>query len=250
MALSVPTRESRSLYAVPATIGAWRLHLLLLTMGPVSRSVYRALREDGHRVIIAPAGPHAYAEAVHGRLDAIVVDLTSSTISGAPICYAARAVGVRAPLLVLTGPGTSREIAASLDAGADDHLAAPFENAELLIRLKALSRRAGQRFRQTTDLLVGDLLLDLTRSEAQRAGRSIVLSGEEFALLETLMRRPGHAFRQDELIDRAWGSALAATSMTTFEGTMLGLREKIDSGSWQPLIRCLPGARFAIEASC
>ena len=90
-----------------------------------------------------------------------------------------------------------------LDSGADDYLVKPFSFAELLARVRAMSRR-GPIERQVV-LEVGDLRLDSARHQVWRGETAIDLSTKEYAVLEALMRRPGNVLSRFDLLEQAWG---------------------------------------------
>jgi two-component system OmpR family response regulator len=97
-----------------------------------------------------------------------------------------------------------------LDSGADDYLVKPFALAELHARLRSLVRRG--RPERPPVVEVGDLRLDPARREVRRGEVEIDLSAKEFALLETLMRRPGEVLSRLELIEHAWDFAYETRS--------------------------------------
>jgi two-component system OmpR family response regulator len=90
-----------------------------------------------------------------------------------------------------------------LDSGADDYLVKPFSFAELLARVRAMSRR-GPIERQVV-LEVGDLRLDSARHQVWRGETAIDLSKKEYAVLEALMRRPGNVLSRFDLLEEVWG---------------------------------------------
>jgi DNA-binding response OmpR family regulator len=132
-----------------------------------------------------------------------------------------------------------------LDAGADDYLIKPFALEELLARVRALSRR-GADSAVGESLQVADLVLDVARHEARRAGQPIELTAKEFALLEYLMRNAGHVLTKDQISDRVWGYDSAATS-NVVEIYVHYLRDKLDRGYSRPLIRTVRGVGYTIK---
>jgi two-component system OmpR family response regulator len=114
---------------------------------------------------------------------------------------------------------------AGLDAGADDYLTKPFSFAELLARLRALSRRgSGER---PVELAVDDLRLDPASRRVWRGETEVALSPKEFALLETFMRRPGQVLTRLQLLEHAWDFAYENRS-NVVDVYMRYLREKLD----------------------
>ncbi len=109
-----------------------------------------------------------------------------------------RARGVTAPLLMLSDRGNTEDVVSGLDAGADDYLSGPFEEVELLARLRALVRRGGV-------LRFADIELDQIEDDVRRGGLPISLTPIEFKLLRMMMLRPGRAWSRAELLERVWG---------------------------------------------
>ena len=103
---------------------------------------------------------------------------------------------------MLTARDSVADRVTGLDRGADDYLAKPFSFAELLARLRALTRRG--RPERPTEMVAGDLRLDPASRRAWRADQEIALSAKEIALLETFMRRPGEVLSRFQLIEAAW----------------------------------------------
>ena len=98
----------------------------------------------------------------------------------------------------------------------------------------------------SSQLRVGDLSLDLLRHEANRGGRPIELTAKEFALLEYLMRHPGQVLTRTQILDHVWGYDLDTLS-NVVDIYIHYLRDKIDRGSEQPLIKTVRGVGYRIE---
>jgi DNA-binding response OmpR family regulator len=107
------------------------------------------------------------------------------------------------PVLLLSAMASVDNRVAGLQAGADDYLTKPFAFSELLARVQALIRRASH-VAEPTSLVVGDLSMNLLTREVKRAGQSIELQSREFALLELLMRHPGHPVTKTMILEHVW----------------------------------------------
>ena len=149
----------------------------------------RGLREEGMAADVAERGEDAVWIAGSTDYDAVVLDVMLPGMDGFETCRRLRADGVWAPVLMLTARDAVEDRVRGLDEGADDYLVKPFSFAELLARLRALVRRGPVE--RPTQLKVGNLRLDPATHQAWRGKDAIELSQKEFALLETLMRRPG-----------------------------------------------------------
>jgi two-component system OmpR family response regulator len=194
----------------------------------------RGLTEDGNAVDVARTGDDAVWMAQAVDYDAIVLDVMLPGLDGVEVCRRWREKDVWAPVLMLTARDAVEDRVAGLDAGADDYLAKPFSFAELSARLRALVRRGSAE--RPAVLQVGDLRLDPATHQVWRDGTEIELSGKEFALLETFMRRPGDVLTRLQLLEHAWDYAYENRS-NVVDVYIRYLREKIDR----------PFARSSIE---
>jgi DNA-binding response OmpR family regulator len=132
-----------------------------------------------------------------------------------------------------------------LDRGADDYLAKPFAMAEVLARVRALSRRTADR---RPVMVVGDLEIDRARMSVRRGGEVISLTSREFAMLEVLARDAGRIFSQEQLIDSVWDADFDAVS-NIVEVYIRSLRRKLDHGRRNGLIQTVRGAGYRLAVA-
>ena len=204
----------------------------------------RGLIEEGHAVDIARTGDDALWMAQAADYDALVLDLMLPTIDGLEVCRRLRANGVWSPVLMLTARDGVEDRVAGLDAGADDYLPKPFSFAELLARLRALMRRgAGER---PTVLEVDDLRLDPATHQVWRGDAEVELSGKEFALLETFMRRPGQVLTRDQLLEHVWDYGYENRS-NIVDVYVRYLREKVDRPFERESIETVRGVGYRLR---
>jgi len=113
--------------------------------------IRRGLVEEGYAADVAPTGEEALWMARATPYDAIVLDVMLPGRNGLEVCRSLRESGVWSPILMLTARDGVEDKVSGLDSGADDYLSKPFSFAELLARLRALTRRASN-----TDLTAYD----------------------------------------------------------------------------------------------
>src|SRR5436309_8513280 len=167
----------------------------------VASVVSRALRENSYTVDLAETGEKALEMAAQTPYDAILLDIRLPGLSGIQVCRELRDAKVDTPVLMLTARGLVEQRVEGLDAGADDYLTKPFAVAELLARVRALTR-----MRTGTGRLLryADLELDRHERRLTRAGRTVTLTAKEFALLEFLMSRAPEVVSRSEIIEHVW----------------------------------------------
>ncbi len=207
--------------------------------------IRRGLTEEGLVADVASSGEEALWMARATSYDAIVLDVMLPGINGFATCRELREQGVWSPVLMLTARDSVEDRVAGLDTGADDYLVKPFAFAELLARLRALSRR-GEAERRVV-LEVGDLRLDPVTRRAWRGETEVSLSTKEFSLLETFMRRPGAVLSRLTLLEHAWDFAYENRS-NVVDVFVRHLRAKIDEPFGRKSIETVRGAGYRLRA--
>ncbi len=204
----------------------------------------RALRGEGLAVDVAIRGEDALWMAGSTRYEAIVLDVMLPGIDGLETCRRLRADGIWTPVLMLTARGQLADRVAGLDCGADDYLTKPFELAELMARLRALTRR--EPIERPPILQTGDLRLDPATREVSRAGHPIVLQAKSFALLHTLMRHPGIVLSRFELLEAAWEGDYENRSNVVDQHIRI-LRDQIDRPFGRHSIETVRGRGYRLR---
>ena len=207
--------------------------------------IRRGLAEEGYAADVARTGEDAIWMAQATPYDAIVLDLMLPGRNGFEVCKTLRDNGVWSPILMLTARDGVEDRVAGLDSGADDYLSKPFSFAELLARLRALTRRGPTE--RPAVLEVGSLRLDPARRQTWRGDTSINLSAKEFSLLETFMRRPGEVLTRLDLLDHAWDFAYENKS-NVVDVYVRYLRGKIDRPFGLESLETVRGVGYRLRA--
>jgi two-component system OmpR family response regulator len=207
--------------------------------------IRRGLVSEGLAADVAATGEDALWMAQAHDYDAIVLDVMLPGLDGFATCRQLRGAAVWAPVLMLTARDAVEDRVAGLDSGADDYLVKPFAFAELLARLRALTRR-GEPERPAI-LTVGDLRLDPATREVARGATRIELSSKEFALLETFMRRPGEVLSRLHLLEHAWDFAYDNRS-NVVDVYIRRLRRKLDEPFGRESLETVRGAGYRLRA--
>jgi two-component system OmpR family response regulator len=208
--------------------------------------IRRGLVKEGLAADIAGSGEDALWMAAANDYDAIVLDVMLPGMSGFETCRSLRQKGIWSPVLMLTARDSVEDRVGGLDSGADDYLIKPFAFAELLARLRALTRR-GDVGRPAV-LEVGELRLDPATREVWLRDNEIRLSAKEFALLETFMRRPGEVLTRLHLLEHAWDFAYENRS-NIVDVYVRHLRGKIDEPFGRRSLQTVRGVGYRLSAN-
>ncbi|WP_129676410.1 response regulator transcription factor [Candidatus Chloroploca sp. Khr17] len=170
----------------------------------LARLVARVLREEHYQVDQAHDGEAGLDLLLRGTYDVAIVDWMLPGRDGPAICRAVRAARLATALLLLTARGQVEDKVAGFDSGADDYLVKPFAFEELLVRVRALSRRFQSAAPSLDELRNGELVLDLRNHTARRGLRSLDLTPTEWNLLEYLLRNVGQTLAKQQILDYVW----------------------------------------------
>jgi DNA-binding response OmpR family regulator len=163
----------------------------------------RGLCAEGFHVEAELDGIDGERRALHDSFDVVVLDLMLPRRSGLEILASLRKAKPRLPIIVLSARGEIEDRILGLESGAVDYLVKPFSIAELIARLRAQLRAAGQA--SSSVLRAVDIEVNLLTRRVTRQGHSVALSGTEFELLVYLMRHPGHALTREQILAAVWG---------------------------------------------
>jgi DNA-binding response OmpR family regulator len=210
----------------------------------MARLLDRTLRRDGHTVTLALNGEQAVEYGRSPHLDVIVLDVTLPVIDGFTVLSTLRAEHFTTPTIMLTARDSMEDIVRGLDLGADDYLTKPFALANLLARIRAVSRR--RPVLQTERLEFKDLAIDRSTHQLYRLGRTEPLSRIEFALMEKLLRNAGLVVTKDLLVEAAWGLG-ADVSDTSLYVYMRALRNKIAYEGERQLLHTIRGVGYTLR---
>ena len=198
----------------------------------IGEAVQTLLRGEGHAVDWVRDGLQADAALCPGPggghgYDMVLLDLGLPGQDGLQVLRRLRGRRDRTPVLVATARDAVRDRIAGLDAGADDYVVKPYDLDELLARLRALARRASGAMDPLSER-EGVRLNPATR-EASVEGRDVVLSGREWAVLETLLARPGSTLSRQQIEDKlyGWGDEVSSNAIEVY---IHGLRKKLGAG--------------------
>ncbi|MEW6638071.1 MAG: response regulator transcription factor [Actinomycetota bacterium] len=212
----------------------------------LARLISRVLKEEGYAPETVGDGRSALVRALAEPFDLLIVDWMLPDLDGIEVIRRLRAAEMRVPILMLTARTQVEDRVEGLDAGADDYLPKPFAFPELLARVRALARRPREQRSAGGVLAAGDVVLDPHRHVVWRGGEQVELSAREFALLATLLRRPGQVFTRSVLLDTVWGGS-ADVYTNVVDLYISYLRKKLDREGEPSRIRTVRGAGYTFD---
>jgi DNA-binding response OmpR family regulator len=221
------------------------MRVLLVEDEPhIADFIARGLMENGYSVDVARDGEEAVHWPSVAEFDIIILDVMLPVRGGIEVCRLLRGQGVRTPVLMLTARDAVEDRVLGLDSGADDYLVKPFAFAELLARLRALSRREPALL--GNELRTGDLVMDTATRAVSRAGVALELTAKEFALLEYLMRHPNQVLTRTTIAEHVWNYDFD-NATNVIDVHVKNLRRKVDQPFETSLIQTVRGAGYRIS---
>jgi two-component system, OmpR family, copper resistance phosphate regulon response regulator CusR len=188
--------------------------------------VVRGLREEGFTVEHAKDGEDGWHALQTSSWDAILLDWWLPVQDGLTLLRRFRQAGHQAPVLFLTARDAVSDRVQGLDHGADDYLCKPFAFAELLARVRVMTRH---RDRGTSNILsYQDVRLDLATHRAERAGTRLDLTAKEESLLVLFLRHPGEVLSRTRIYEHVWEERYDGLS-NTLEVHVMELRRKLEA---------------------
>ena len=212
----------------------------------VREALERILAFEGYAVTAVNDGAAALAAIDEAKPDAIVLDVMMPLVDGFSVCRRLRARGDRTPVLMLTARDDVSDRVEGLDAGADDYLPKPFALDELLARIRALLRRAGDYGDGGGVLRFADLEIDTDGMLARRGDRVIELTRTEFQILELLARHPGVVLERSTMYEQIWGYE-GETSSKALDVHTRYVRRKLEADGEPRLIHTVHGVGYVLR---
>lgn len=207
----------------------------------------KGLSAEGYGVSVAHDAKEAIAllDMAQEDLSLVLLDLGLPGADGLALLGKIRTRDTRVPVLIVTARQSTTDKVSGLDAGATDYVTKPFAFDELLARIRAALRNAGQEM--STVLTVADLTFDLVTKQATRAGQAVDLSPKEWGLLELFMRNPNQILSRTQILNRVWDYGFDPESnlVDVYVGY---LRRKLNRRGLPTLIHTVRGAGYRLLA--
>ena len=212
----------------------------------LSAAVCRLLEKE--RITVDPVynGNDGLDWALSSEYDAIILDVMLPGMDGFAVLRELRKEKVSAPVLMLTARSSLEDRLTGLDSGADYYLSKPFESAELISCLRAITRRGSRA--PMMSLSSGDLVLDSKDAKLRNTenARDVKLGAKEYQLMELFLRNPAQILVKETIQDRVWGLESSA-EYNNLEVYVSFLRKKLGFIGSRMKIRATRGVGYSLE---
>ena len=169
----------------------------------LSRAVVALLEKNNYSADAVYDGAEALEYLAAENYDAVILDIMMPKMDGLTVLRKLRERGSHVPVLMLTAKSEVEDKVAGLDTGANDYLTKPFATAELLARIRVMTRT--QNTQTDSRLSFGNVVLDQTTFELSAPGGSIRLANKEYQMIELLMRNPRQVIPTERFLEKIWG---------------------------------------------
>jgi len=224
--------------------------ILLVEDDPDVRALVRLLLEDeGYAVVEAGSGTTALEQFKRDEIHLVLLDIRLPGLNGFEVCRQLRRTsGV--PIIMLTAQDNSHDVVAGLEVGADDYITKPFNDRELVARIRAQLRRSqGTLDPPGLELAFGDIVVKGDEGRALKNGEVLPLTRTEFQLLLHLATNPNRVWSRQQLLDVVWGYSYGGDGRLV-DTHIARLRSKVEADPANPtLILTVRGLGYRLDAA-
>lgn len=210
----------------------------------LNKLISKKLMSEGYSVDSCFDGMEALDFLSMASYDGVILDVMMPRLSGFDLLKKMRSEGDSTPVLFLTARDAVEDKVEGLDLGASDYLVKPFSFAELLARIRVLTRKAAAA--ASNIYTIADLALDASTHQVIRGGRSISLSAKEFALLEYMLRNKGVVLSREKIENNLWNFDYEGGT-NAVDVYIRYLRKKIDEEFDRKLIHTVRGVGYVLR---
>ncbi|WHZ08152.1 MAG: DNA-binding heavy metal response regulator [Cytophagales bacterium] len=220
--------------------------LLVEDEASLSNFIKKGFESEGINVEVAYDGTIARSKFNANRYDLAILDINLPGINGFELCKQFKKAHPYSPVIFLTALDGIDDKVAGFEAGAEDYLVKPFEFKELLLRIKALIKRANSAVALQRKLTAADLEMDADAKIVTRAGKRIDLTAREFGLLEYLLINKGRTVSRIDIAEKVWDLNFD-TSTNVIDVYINYLRKKIEKGFDKKILHTVVGMGYVIR---
>jgi DNA-binding response OmpR family regulator len=212
----------------------------------IAETLKKGLEEQNYQVEIAGDGDTGRLLFDNQNYDLILLDINLPGMNGYELLQHIRGVNQQVPILMLTALSSTEDKIEGFNSGADDYIVKPFDFAELVVRIRALIKRAQQAAPVGKSLRINDLVINLDSKEVSRAGKPIQLTAKEFQLLEYMIRNKNRVVSRADIALNVWDIDFD-TGTNVIDVYVNFLRKKIDRDYDQKLIHTQVGMGYVLK---
>ncbi|MBS1783479.1 MAG: response regulator transcription factor [Bacteroidetes bacterium] len=215
----------------------------------LANTIQTGLNEHDYNVTLAYNGKEGKDLFLTNKFDLAILDINLPFLNGYELCKIIRERNKVMPIMLLTALNFTENKVEGFELGADDYISKPFDFKELLVRIKALLRRA-EIGKPSSDeipvLKIANLELDLNRKEARRDDQKITLTAKEFQLLEYFLRNQDKVVSREEISKAVWETDFDPQT-NVIDVYVNFLRKKIDKNFTPKLIHTHVGMGYILK---
>ena len=226
-----------------------RSRILIVDDDPDIRKVLYLLLRESYDVTRAADGAEAVAQIeAHPETDLVVLDVMMPGMDGFETCDRIRALS-NVPILFLTAKSAEADRISAYRSGGDDFLSKPFSQGEFLAKVSSLLRRYREyRGKPAAALVLDNLEVDLAAHSVKSAGKDVLLTDTEYAILEHLLKNRGKTVTAADMYEAVWKEKFLPGSANTVMVHVLNLRRKIEENPSNPrIVRTVWGKGYQID---
>ena len=206
------------------------------------------LEKEGFKVFCAETGEDALKIIKEKTLDVVILDWMLPDVSGIEVCRQIKKDKKlkNVPVLILTAKGEPDDKIKGLEVGADDYVTKPFNNKELLLRIKSLIKRSKPSLLEDLGIFK-DLKIDRITKKVFRENKEIKLGPIEYKLLDFLIKSPQRVYSREQLLNNVWGENINVESRTV-DVHIRRLRKAINIDKKNDLIRTVRSSGYSLDS--
>ncbi|EZH66903.1 PhoB family transcriptional regulator [Bacillaceae bacterium JMAK1] len=213
----------------------------------ISRLLVLELEYEGYETTVCHDGVEAVQAIEQNCFDLLLLDVMLPKLSGLEILRRFRKNDHTTPVIMVTAKADVTDKVSGLDSGANDYITKPFENEELLARIRVQLRKSTQEDTESeSTLTLADVVVYPERHEVYRNDQLVELTAKEFRLLVYLLENQGHVLTRDQLLQHVWGYDYIGDTNVT-DVYIRYLRKKIDHNASVSLIHTVRGVGYVMK---
>ncbi|MFA6355853.1 MAG: response regulator transcription factor [Candidatus Omnitrophota bacterium] len=197
----------------------------------ILRGLVDNLEMEGYKVVTASDGEAALKKAKEAAPDLIILDIMMPKMNGFEVCKQLKAKGSATPIIILSAKAQESDKVLGLELGADDYVTKPFSPRELLVRIRAVLRRAGAPAKVKDVYDLGDIRIDFNKYLIYKEGKEERLTAAEYKILKLLIANTGEPVSRHTILAEIWGEDVTSRTVDTH---IWSLREKMEEVPGSP----------------